>query len=247
MNYLLMKKGCIILLSFFVFPCVFGQSLDETKSMYKWFDSIVGVGNTAIYNGVEYHKEYKTLSGNDEFYITSDFLYGDVVYDMQPYFKVPMKYDVYKDELIVMLPGQNSRNVIKLIKTKIESFTIQGSRFIGAYKDLTDSKFEFFEVLYEKGRIRALKKHRKERKVQLDKDFIYNTFEDKIDYYLVYDGKYNEISSKRDIVRIFPDYRKDILSFANSNRGLYKADYELYIIRMSEFINNKISKNNKKT
>lgn len=235
----------IIILLLFISPKIFSQNLNESKSIYKWFDSIVGVGNTAIYNGIEYQKEYKTLNGNDEFYITSNFLYGDLIYDKQPFFKIPMKYDVYKDELIVMLSSQNSRSIIELVKTKIKSFVIQGSRFIGTYKDLTNREYEFFEVLYEKDRIKFFKKHRKEKKVLLDKDFVYNKFYDKIDYYLVYDGKYHEISSKRDIMRVFPNYRKEILSFSKSNRRLYKADYELYIIRLSEFINNKMLNNNK--
>lgn len=235
----------IIILLLFISPKIFSQDLNESKSIYKWFDSIVGVGNTGIYNGVEYLNEYKTLNGNDEFFITSDFLYGDVVYDQQPYFNIQMKYDVYKDELIVLLPGQNSRNIIKLIKTKIKSFSIQSSSFVGAFKNLSKSRLEFFEVIYEKGELKVFKKHRKERKVKLDKDFIYNKFEDKFDYYLVYDGDFYSVGSKRDIGRLFPKFKKDILSYASSIRRLYKVDYELYLIRLSEFINNKISINNK--
>ncbi|SNR66250.1 hypothetical protein [Lutibacter flavus] len=220
----------------------------EHENYYKWFDAIIGVGNTGIYNGIEYEKKYRTLGESHEFYITSQFLNGDIVYDSQPYFNIEMKYDVFEDELIVKLPSQYGGSIIiKLIKEKIDSFNINNNRFVRIYigdkEQISEINRSFYQVLYQSNYIKLYKKHRKTKLARSDKDFIYNVFKEQIESYIYYDKKYHQVKSKGDFLRLFPEQKKRINAFYKSNKVLRKSDNDKFLIELSKYIESLITFN----
>lgn len=220
----------------------------EQENYYKWFDAVVGVGNTGIYNGVEYEKKYRTLGESHEFYATSQFLSGDVVYDSQSYFNIEMKYDVFEDELIVKLPNQYGGSIIiKLIKEKIESFNIKNNQFVRIYigdkEQISEMDRDFYQVLYQSNTIKLYKKYRKSTVERSDKVFIYNIFKENNESYIYYDNKYYKVKSKGDFLRLFPEHKKRINAFYKSSKALRKSDNDKFQIELSKLIESLITFN----
>lgn len=238
------KKTLILFVFVLVLPEIYSQNRDESKSMYNWFDKALGVGNIGIYNGIEYKKEYYTKKGNDEFYMSSDFLIGNVVYDNQPYFNILMKYDVYKDEIIVKLPSQNSFITINLIKSKVENFNIHKTPFVKISLDSSKNNDGFFEVLFEGDNLKVYKKYNKNRKEQLEGSYVYNVFKTNTDYYIFHNNEYFISNSKKDFIKLFPNYRKEIVAFISKNRSLRRSNYDSYLVQLSKIISNLLASNN---
>lgn len=239
----------VIIFFFFTLNSIafYAQTNSDQKSYYKWFDAVVGVENLGIYNGVEYYKQYRTLKGSNEFYITTQFVKGTIVYDGQPYYNIDMKYNVYDDELIIKLANQKAFNIIQLIKEKIESFSIDNKHFVTVYNDkneeFTNIKEGFYELLFQDNYLTFYKKHIKNRSERLDKDFVYYIFKDKKEYFLKYNQKYYRINSKSNFSKIFPEYKKNINAFYKNNKVLRKSDYDMFLNKLSRHIETLIATN----
>lgn len=226
-------KIIVILVFILSFSTLYSQNQSDKATSYNWFDAIVGVENTGLYNGTEYQKQYRTKEGNDEFYKTSDFVEGSIVYDQQHYYNVYMLYDVYKDEIIVRLSTQSSLDIIQLIKEKIESFSINNKLFVRVSNNENQG---FHEVLFKSNYLTLYKKHIKQRVQRSDEDFAYYVFKDKKNYIIKYNHNYYTIKSKSDFFKIFPEQKKDINSFYKTNKTLFKSDYDLFLNKLSNHI-----------
>ena len=237
---------------FFLFTRIISinsQTTSEIKDYYKLFDSIVGHGNIGIYDGTEHIVEYVTLKGNHQYYFTSDYLVGDVIYDDQPYYDIRMKYDIYNDELIVRLPNGLAFIVIELIKEKVKSFSLNNTQFnriaVTNKVNLVEENYGFCELLYKSDHLSLYKKHKKLRTYHLDKEFAYNKFNYKNEYLIYYKDKYHDIKSKRTFIQLFPEHRKQINSFFNKNKILFKSYYEMFIMYLMKSLSKNIADNKK--
>ncbi len=232
----------IIVFFFFTLSSIafYGQTYSNQKTYYKWFDDVVGVGNTAIYNGIQYKRNYNTIKNNHEYFLSSDYMSGTVVYSNQPYFDVTLKYDIYNDELIAQLPSFNSYNTILLIQQKVKSFSINDHNFV---KLSTENGTGFYEVLFEGLEVKIYKKYEKTLKKHLDKDFVYDVFKGKETYLLYNNNKYYRIKSKGSILKVLPKHKKSINSFYKNNKDLKKNNYDLFLSELSNYLSGKISSN----
>ena len=232
----------IIVFFFIIFNTIsfYGQTNSPQENYYKWFDAIVGVGNTDLYNGIQYKRSYNTINNNHEYFLSSDFIKGTVLYNNQPYFDVYLKYDIHNDELIAQLPSIKSYNTIQLIQQKVASFSIDDHNFI---KLSAENVSGFYEILFEDNNIKFYKKYIKTIKKHLDKDFAYYVFKEKESYLLYYNNEYYQIKSKSNISKALPNLKKDINLFYKNNENLRKTNYELFLSKLSSYLSKIISNN----
>ena len=226
---------------------IHSQTDSNHKDYYNWFDTVVGDGNIGIYDGTNYKEKYITINGNHKYYLTSEFLVGDVVYDDQPYFDIKMKYDIYNDELIVKLPIRSGFSVIQLVKEKIEVFTINNRPFIRiserSRESLSEDHLGFYEILFKSDRIILYKKYKKYRSEHLDKEFAYNEFKLESNHLIYYNNHYNKINSKRNLIKLFPKQRTEINTFYNKNRLLQKSNLDIFMTQLMKLLSNNIIDN----
>lgn len=198
------------MLSFFLFNIAIlsAQKVNSIASGYITFDKLVGLQNTSLYQGRLYTENYRTINELKQFFKTTEFLQGDIWYKGQPYFNQLLKYDVYKDELLLKLEGNG--NTLKLSKKDIDSFRIEKHQFINI-KPTVERPFGFYEVLLQDDIFELYAKHSKNIIVRKDKKTVYYEFkETKTKYLLLYRGEYHDLSSKKDMTRVFPNHKKYI-------------------------------------
>ncbi|GAB5400201.1 MAG: hypothetical protein Aureis2KO_17860 [Aureisphaera sp.] len=218
-----------------VFVCIFctsfalAQNSTPDNSYYSWYDGIVGIENTPLFNGVEYIEGYKTTRDNHKFFINQSFYEGTVEYDGQDYYGISLKYDIYEDELIANLESEAQKSLLQLIKSKVTLFSFGGHTFI----NVTDAnaKAKGIEGYHERLGSNSLgtfyKKHRKRRVKKEDKRILYFEFFDtKSDYVVEMDGTYHWVNNKSDFYELFPNIKKELKSFLNSNDALRRSDKE---------------------
>ncbi|WP_166922850.1 hypothetical protein [Flavobacterium poyangense] len=227
---------------------VHSQSGNAT-SLYSWFDKTIGKSNLDLYNGPRYVNLYRTIDKSHSFYFSNDYSKGDVHYQNQDYYDLDLKYDVNNDILILKANGGYDYLGISLIKEKTAFFTLYNKKFIninfnnpncpvymsGYYQELIFSKNNILYIKHHKTKTRVIDTKRiSDGTNQASSD----EFRDKNEYILKYKDVYYKISSKSDIIKIFPDHKSEIRKYYNSNTQLEESDKNLFLENLLKRINN---------
>ena len=221
---------------------LFAQETSQS-SYYNWFDNLIGVENTGLFDGIQYKEQYRTINEKHKFYNSPRFLKGNLIYDEQPYYNIDMKYDLYEDVVLIRLDNPDGGDVIlQLIKSKIKEFTINGNRFINLDYNttITEVSLGFHEVLFQKNEIVFYKKNKKSKKDRLDQKILYSEFNDDSNYKLFYNNEFYDIKSKRNLIKIFPDLKKEINAFHDKNRSLLDSNPDAYMLQLMKSIQNNL-------
>ena len=249
---MLFKKSKInISLALLAISCngfkIYSQKKPEI-SLYNWFDTIVGKENLGINNGTLHSNPYKTIGENNMYYITDKYTKGDVRYDNQTYYDVNLKYDVFKDELILNPYGESEHIGIILIQDKIESFSINGKNFVKINKNqssLTDFITGYYEVNPIGENFIFYIKHLKNMQKRINDEGLYYNFTEENQFFIEYKTLFYKINRKSDIFKIFPEYKKQINEFYFMNREILKSDKNQFMENLMKYINNFISNTSK--
>lgn len=214
---------------------LFSQTDSKSKDYYKYFDSIIGVKNSGIFNGIPYKEQYLTINGNHKFFLASDFVKGTIYFNNQPYYDVDMKYDIYEDVLIVRLPNASKYFFIKLINDKVDKFSIYDKNFIKLSNNIAIPGF--YEILYQSKILSLLKKNKKRIKKLIGDDFVYYEFNEENSYFVLSDNKYYNINSKKDFIKLFPILKNNIDNFYSVNKLILKSDKDKFTIGLIKYVN----------
>ena len=209
-----------------------GQLKNEEKEGYLWFDHALGAENINLYNGLVYIEKYKTINDKHKFFSSRNSLVGSIIHKGQPYYNVKMKYDLFEDQILVM-----TNNLVQLINEHIASFTINGSKFVNidTQKGDTRSLSGFYEILTETPSYSLYKKHCKRKIDRMGQKAVYSEFIDDNQFYVHYSGAYHKINTKRDMIKIFPEFKREIKAYAK--RASRTLDLESYILNTLAKIN----------
>ncbi|MDO5980404.1 hypothetical protein [Flavivirga spongiicola] len=220
----------------------YAQNESSISTYYKWFDSIIDISNTNLLNGIEFKEKYRTIEDNNQYFLTKQFLPGYVVYDGQPYYDIPMKYDIHSHELIIKLTNKNGYFAIQLLKEHIESFQIDNHRFINKSQLVSmatsDSYKGFYEVLSRNQNLSLFKKHIKNIQQRRNDRFAYSAFIYKNEFLIHYKDKISSINSKKNLIQLFPEQKKAINAFYKKNRVLMRFNYDKFLVNLMGYLNN---------
>ncbi len=141
------------------------QTNIENQNYYTWFDQVVGIENTNLFNGTRYFKKYRTEDGMHEFFKDDAFVLGSVTFDGQNYFNIPLKYDIYEDEIIANLKSTYGQTILRLNKAFISKFLIYNEQFMFiSVKNKEVYLNGFYEDAYSDNHISLYIQHNKELK-----------------------------------------------------------------------------------
>ncbi len=220
----------LILAPFFILA----QADDHGEKYYQWFDDLIDIENTALYNGIGYVEKYKVINKYHKFFESTDFLWGDMVYDGQYYPNLEMKYDLDEDLVVLHLKNGLRKVLLQPIKEKVEKFTIDQHRFV----NITDSVAKtyaisgFYEVLFEKSDFMLLEKHQKKRFKREGKSSVYYEFKSRNRHYLFYNNEYFTVRNRKDFMRIFPKLQKQIQTYSKKRSS--KTEIREYLISLAK-------------
>ncbi len=212
----------------------FSQDKNAESSYYNWFDNVLGIEHTGLYNG----KQYVDLDINriyddkNAFFLSDKVMIGSVTYDGQTFYNQEMKYNLETDILLVTLKSSSSASIIQLINDKIDEFLIEGFRFIKIVDVFQDNTAinGFYEVLEEGASYALYKKHKKNRqkKIQAGTLVSYKFLSDN-SYMLFVNENYHKITSKSEILKMYPEYKKEIKEYYNAYKALKKSDPDMFM------------------
>ena len=228
-------RCCILFLTFIIGSLSVLRSQTTDQAAYlNWFDEQVGIENTALYEGIIYKETYRTINEKVKFYKSSQWFKGSVIYSGQLFSNVQLKYDVFGDQLIIKQLDRLGGGALLLFKDKITEFNIEESRFVNVSDVYGGSDFSgFFELLWESNGNRLLAKHLKNDFLRKDRSATYYEFVDlKKEYVLHRQGNYYQLKGKKELIRIYPDLKKQIDSFYQNNRRLRSRNLDGFMVSL---------------
>lgn len=216
----------LLLLPVFIFSL---GCFSQSKNTIKQNDSIVGFENLAYNNGTVYNNKYKNTSNNTSQFFENKYNNGVLQYNNQTYYDVSLKYDVFEDQLLFK---SNLQLVLEtsLITKQVDYFILKNKKFkkietVSADNVVTAGYFEENEI-NEKSTLFI--KHKKIIKVDSRSEKLSHIFYDYKIYYIFYNNKLEQISSKSDIIKLFPTLKKEIKQFYKENRNQKDNNIQLF-------------------
>ena len=222
----------IVLFVFLLFVCSqrsWGQSLNYDKEYLNWFDQIIGIENTGISNGVVYEEEYPSINDKHKFFLSSNYLKANLNYENEQYFGIEIKYDVFEDEILVKF-----NTYIQLSKDQISSFSINEHQFTNINDEIaTKNNLEgFYEILLNTSLFNLYIKHKKKKLDRVGNKYNYYEFLSENKYYLYYENSYHTINSRKDLIKIFPEFQNEINKYSNKQfRNSEKSNSLLLLMK----------------
>jgi hypothetical protein len=179
-----------------------------------------------LYNGSLYEGfNYTFREGSPYFLGNRATSIGSVEYDSMSFINVSLIYEDYRQKLVAVNQGFR----LQLINERVNSFTISGHYFVRVfpvpqYKGLPDNGF--YELIYS-GRSGVMKwtKKNMQEVISTADGSVWYVYES--DSYFIHTGNtWVYIRTKKDLLNILGDKRKEVQQFIKKNKLNYKKDKE---------------------
>lgn len=201
-------------------------SFKEAVNYYHQFLS----PETGLYDGSEYtYNTYYPIQINegDPFFLSKNFYTGAVFYNNVLYEKVPLLYDIIKNELLIHDPS--NIYIIRLNSERVGWFTIWGHTFIRLIFDSANSspmRTGFYDLLYN-GKISLYSKDSKRlnenaASAQGINKYVVESYE----YFIKKDNQFYKVTNKKSLMFVMKNKKKEIGQFIKKNKlNLRKSKY----------------------
>lgn len=219
----------------------FAQSKPEDSAFYQ-----LALGQTVslyyeqlgdqspIYNGSIYPVFDLPLQQGSPYFLTQKSSMGYVIYDSLMYPNLSLIYEDYRQFVVAI--DQSVR--LKLINERISAFMINGHHFLYVPADNLHKGIPvtgFYELLYP-GHSRVLKHTLKKiREVLSVTEGITRFMDETDDYYFNNGQTYVMVNTKRELLNVMQDHKKEIQRFINKNNLNFKSDKENTLTQVAAY------------
>lgn len=153
--------------------------------------------------------EQSNFSGKGNPYFGgNDWFIGTVLYGGETYENVSLKYDLVRDQVVVLDPSIHS--AFYLFKPRVIAFTLGNRRFVNLKNNTGSSPAEgYYEVLAD-GAITLFQKRSKSLQESIGTGGIEQRYDEKTRFYAMKDGVYRDISSEKDLYALTGNFKAGI-------------------------------------
>ncbi|OJV21055.1 MAG: hypothetical protein BGO21_09225 [Dyadobacter sp. 50-39] len=201
-------------------------------SLYKNATSI----SQDLYNGRQYYV-YDARMEEHQFFEQRRWINGMVLYDGQQFDSIPMLYDIFHDELVIR--HFNGDHVL-LQTVKVDSFIVDNHHFarLESGKDINPQmRTGFYDVVYG-GKSRTLVRRTKSRQEKIVDKRVIAYYPEKNFFYIFKDGRYRSVHTKKSMLELFPEHKRDLRRVLRENKIKFRKNRELAIVKMVETYDN---------
>lgn len=203
-------------------------NIHNLNSLIKHTDSILGADDELV-NGKIYVQE-NLLADGYPFFLTQDWLEGNVVVNGKKHTGLFLKYNLYTDELVMKAERKRGEgaSVISLNNEFVESFNLENRHFVNSINfKVKGIQTDFVELLYE-GRFVFFVSYSKSFNNDYNTKTPFGNYgKTSTSYFMLREETLNYISSKNALYKHFEPVKKKIKKFMKKNKIKYaKATYE---------------------
>lgn len=171
-----------------------------------------------LFNGEIEANYYSIVYKNQPYYKDSGFSKGNLVFKNIAYDDIGMRFDLHKDQLVVVSP--KGFNIVPDSK-EIEKFYLHGKTFVRKTNADTKEIKEGFYILLHDGK--TLKLFCKESVSLTYADFAYH-FKPQSNYFVFYNNHYYPVKDQKSLTKLFPQLKKQIEKYTKENKLNFKKN-----------------------
>jgi hypothetical protein len=204
-------------------------ALSKAKSIALYTGTIRD--QSRLFNGSDYIV-YLPQDEEHPYYGSDDWTTGSIVYWNELYENVSVLFDISTDQVIV---EHDRGSPVRLVPEKVQRFTILGHTFVRLLKDDKNKRSDgFYDQLYN-GKSKVYARYSKTYRETLQTPRVIPSFDESVRYYVVKDGNFHVVKTKRSILQVLSDRKSELKSFLRKNRIRYNDNREKAIVRLTEF------------
>ncbi len=224
----------------FVVVMILSTSMTKSQSILIDKEDIPPQEINNLLQGRKYTPTYRHIKGTQ--YLTENWKVGSVLYMDRLYEEIPIWYDVYNDEVILLDWQGYGYGFIKMVKQHIQEFSFDGRKFVnpthGAYKYYSLGS-NFLELMID-DQITYLVKRKKELR-EIDNKYDFVSRDQKV---IVKDGIAYEINKKKSLLQVAgPSHKKQVSSYIKKNIDRMSKATEIEWSQVILYYNNLLQSN----
>ena len=212
-------------------------------TVIKLHNSVLGQ-NIHLYNGWK-NDGYNHLATGNPYFLSDQIQTGNIFYDDTYYRDVLMLYDLVQDNVVIAQYTDDKDNIspeyrgvlrMNLVKSKIGWFTMPGHEFVLLNADSSSIGMPpgFYERMYN-GKTKLFVKRTKVYVEEIKGNELDRRFDLSTLYYVQTNGKYYDIRSKKTLLRVLKDQKKDLGSFIRANKKRFRKNKEALIFETTRY------------
>jgi hypothetical protein len=186
-----------------------------------------------LYNGTEHTGYLNSIIGN-AYYLTDSLSLGQVFYDGLAFSPVQMRYDIFKDELVIK---HFSGLQITLLSEKLRDFSFRNRHFVRyVYDSLARIGVPtgIYEHMFESSKFTVLARRIKTLEEKVTDEVIREFFEDD-HYYLIKEGKQYYFKSRKSFLKAFGPKSGQVRRHLRKLKINYRKQRDTAIIEAAKF------------
>jgi hypothetical protein len=218
------KIKILTFLAFLSLKGTFSYSQNNKEaSLYFLIDKELSTGNALVNNG-KFHVNVDNTFKNEHRYFLENKVYTEEIkFDNEVYFNNKIKYDLFKDELVLNPENQSDKLFIILDKTRVNHFTIQNRKFVKL--QLTkDGPLQYVEESINTKNFIFYIKFKKVDKEIIGENGVFVSYLDDNKYFVLHNRTLYEITSKKSVLKLFPEFKSEINDYYKFYRTLEKEN-----------------------
>jgi len=228
----------ILFLSFFV--SAFPQSREDSTFSSAAIQNTINIYKKAIgaqarlYNGSKYQPPQYSFEEHP-FFLSEDWISGDVYYDGEYFQQVPLMYDLYNGHLIT--EHISSGHSIQLVREKLQSFILAEHHFEKIEQDGKTNSLPqsgFYDVLYG-GETKVIVGRQKVKREKIESTTIEMFYDERNRYYILKNGVFFPVKSKSSALKVLGDKKPELKKFLKKQGVSFSRQRELVLKELAGF------------
>jgi hypothetical protein len=195
-----------------------------------------------LYNGLV-HYSYTNIDEGTPYFSGEKWYKGSVIYEDYIYDSVLMKYDLVKDQLIVVAE-ENNRMPLELFSPRVKEFSYAGLKFLFIPGNGELSLKEGFYQQLSNGKIMALCRTENTIEEVIVGDHLERKITQRKKYYIIDNNRLRTINRQQDLMDAVKKHRQQINDHLRAKKLKFKKNKQLIITAATDLYNKLESQNN---
>lgn len=217
-----------------------GAQLPAAAEALRQEYATASINHPYLYNGPEYAdytRKYHSRMGH-QFYLQPDVLSGSATYNDREFADVRLQYDVVRDQVVLSQPGNPLK--LRFLDEKVRLFSIEGHHFVRLVADSSSANIirtGYYELLAD-GPVQVLAKRSKRLYEHMNKPYVDASFEETNRLYMQKAGRYYQVRSKGNAMRLFVDHGKEMQQYLKEHPLRFsKEAREKSLVELARYYN----------
>jgi hypothetical protein len=203
------------------------------KNTIQRYQQAIGV-QAKLNNGSKYLPPEQDVDEHP-YFLSEDWIMGDVHYDDELFTGVPLMYDLYTGQLVT--EHSASGHAIQLIFEKVRRFTIQDHVFEKIDNETVNNSLPetgFYDILYA-GDTKVVSRRQKLQSEEIYSTYIEVSYDEKYRYFLFKNGIFFPVKNRASVLKLLSDEKQSLKRYLKTNKIKFSENREFALKSMAAF------------